>query len=316
MRGEADGCKVMRRRGTRVTKPSTTAVLALALAAYGASGFYSVGSDESGVALRFGRTVTSHVLPGIHWNVPWPFGRVIVEQTATSFIMPIGFRYVTREDESPASDLWLTGDTNVVTARLTVQYSIGSLAKFALRHRAPRQLLRRVGERATGELLAGENVDGVLTGRRQVIGSQLHLRMQEILDRLETGVRVQSISVQELAPPISGGVRAAFQEVQNASSDRERMIQEAHAYAAQIAAETEGDVQQRTSTAGADRHARIEAAGASAARFAALAVEHDRAPWLTKQRIYLETIDRLLPNIKTYVVEPQDSGNVNLRILR
>lgn len=299
-----------------MTKPSKAAIVALALAGYSATGFYSVASDESGVALRFGKTVAGNVLPGIHWNVPWPFGRVIVEQTATSFIMPIGFRFVEREGDGPASDLWLTGDTNVVTARLTVQYSIGSLAQFALLHRAPRQLLRRVGERATSELLAGENVDGVLTGRRQIVGSQLHLRMQEVLDRLRTGVRVQSISMQELAPPVSGGVRAAFQDVQNASSDRERMIQEAHAYASQVAAETDGDVQQRASTAGADRHARIEAAGARAARFTALAAEHDRAPWLTEQRIYLESIERLLPNIETYVVEPQESGNVNLRIVR
>lgn len=287
-----------------------------ALLLYAATGFYVVASDETGVAVRLGRAVDPNVLPGIHWNAPWPLGRTVVEQTATSFIMPIGFRFVERAGEPPTSDLWLTGDTNVVTARMTVQYSIASLAQFSLLHRSPRQLLRRVGERAAGELLAKESVDGVLTGRRQVIGNELHARIQEILDRLDMGVRVQSISLQELAPPISGGVRTAFQEVQNASSDRERMIQEAHAYAAQTAAETAGTVQQITSAAQSDRHARVEAAGARAARFKALAAEHARAPWLTEQRMYLEAVERLLPKIETYVIEQNDSGSVNLRILR
>jgi len=299
-----------------VTSGSKAIAVTAALLAYAATGFYSVASDESGVAIRLGRAVDGNVLPGIHWNAPWPLGRTVVEQTATSFIMPIGFRFVERTGDPPTSDLWLTGDTNVVTARMTIQYSIASLADFSLRHRSPRQLLRRVGERAAGELLAGESVDGVLTGRRQVIGNELHARIQDILDRLETGVRVQSISLQELAPPISGGVRTAFQEVQNASSDRERMIQEAHAYAAQTAAETEATVQQITSTAQSDRHARIEAAGARAARFKALAVEHDRAPWLTEQRIYLEAIERLLPGVDTYVIERNESGMVNLRIVQ
>jgi membrane protease subunit HflK len=299
-----------------VIRPSKGLVAVAVVALYAAAGFYSVASDESGVAIRLGRAVDRGVLPGIHWNAPWPLGRTIVEKTATSFIMPIGFRFVERVGDPPTSDLWLTGDTNVVTARMTVQYSIASLGDFALAHETPRQLLRRVGERAAGALLAGENVDGVLTGRRQAIGRELHTRMQELLDTSATGIRVQSISLQELAPPVSGGVRTAFQDVQNASSDRERMIQEAHAYAAQIEAETTGEVQQIKSTARSDRHARVTRSAARAARFQSLAQEHARSPWLTEQRIYLETIERLLPNIETYVIEPSESGTVNLRILR
>ncbi len=297
-------------------KPSKWMVTAVLLGAYAATGFYGVASDESGVAIRLGRAVDRSVLPGIHWNAPWPLGRTIVEQTATSFIMPIGFRFVERTGDPPTSDLWLTGDTNVITARLTVQYSIASLDDFTLTHATPRQLLRRIGERATGQMLAGEGVDDVLTGRRQAIGIELHARMQEILDELATGIRIQSISLQELAPPVSGGVRTSFQEVQNASSDRERMIQEAHAYAAQVEAETVGEIQQIVSTAHADRHERVTTAGARAARFEALAAEHGHSAWITEQRLYLETIERLLPNIETYVLEPSDRGKINLRILR
>ena len=128
---------------------------------------YSVESDESGVEVVLGRVVTRDVLPGIHWNLPRPFGQVIVEKTATSFVMPIGYQFIERPGEMPTSDLWLTSDTNVVTLRANVQYSVSSLADFWLAQEQPRQLLRRAGERAITDYLAAEPVDALLTSERQ-----------------------------------------------------------------------------------------------------------------------------------------------------
>jgi len=102
-----------------------------------ARGVYSVQSDESAVAFVFGRAVGRDVLPGIHWNPPRPFGRVVVMKTATNFIMPIGYRLLERPGVEPISNLWLTGDTNIVTAQLDIQYSIRSLTDFLLAHRVP-----------------------------------------------------------------------------------------------------------------------------------------------------------------------------------
>jgi membrane protease subunit HflK len=292
------------------------ALVALVLAAYAAWGIYGVEPDESGVELVFGRVVSRDVLPGIHWNPPPPFGQVIVDKTATSFVMPVGYQFIERPGEPATSDLWLTADTNVITLRVSVQYSLRSLADFALAHEQPRQLLRRAGERVITSYLAGQGVDAVLTNERQRLAGATLARLQEVLDREGTGIAVQSVSIEELGPPLDGGVRAAFQEVQNSSSDRERVIHEAHAYAAQTRAQAEGEGQAERDRAFTDRHARIEAARGETARFAALAREHARAPGLTEQRLYLESLDRLMPKTKLFVVEPGAGGKVNLRIVR
>lgn len=283
---------------------------------YLGAGFYSVQSDESAVAFVLGRAVGRDELPGMHWNPPWPFGRVLVEKTATNFTMPIGYRLLERPSEPPISDLWLTGDTNVITGRLDIQYSIRSLTQFALAHEQPRELLRRAGERALSRFLVSEGVDAAITTKRAALQEFVRRTVQELLDADGVGIQVQAVSVQELAPPLEGQVRAAFQEVQNSSADRERTISEAHAYEAQVLAEAQGEAQRRLSEATGTRYRRIEVASGEAQRFQALAREHDRAPAVTEQRIYLETLERLLPSIQTYVVEPAKDGKVNLRIVR
>jgi len=279
--------------------------IAVLAVAYAATGFYSVQSDESGIAFVLGRAVEREVLPGIHWNPPPPLGRVSVARTATSFVMPIGFRFAERSDLAAVSDLWLTGDTNIVTIQLTVQYTVASLADFELNHENPRQLLRRSGERALTRWLIGQGIDGVLTTERHALESAVHRGMQKLLDAERSGIEIQSLSIRELAPPLQGAVRTAFQEVQNANADRERTIHEAHAYRAQIVAEAAGETEKIVSLARSDRHARIE-----------LAREHARAPAVTEERLYLETIDRLLPTMETYIVDPAKNGKVNLRIVR
>jgi membrane protease subunit HflK len=122
--------------------------------------------------------------------------------------------------------------------------------------------------------------------------------------------------VDELAPPDEGAVRSAFQEVQNASADRERMIYEAGAYRAQVLAAAQGESQSLKSSSAAERYTRIENAKGETQRFTSIATEHARAPRITEQRLYLETLDRILPSIETYVIEPGSGGKVNLRVVR
>jgi membrane protease subunit HflK len=289
---------------------------ALALVAYCGAGIYSVEPDESGVAIVLGRVVARDVLPGIHWNPPRPLGKVVVEKTATSFIMPIGYQFIERPGDIPVSDLWLTSDTNVITLRMNVQYSVSSLADFALGQEQPRQLLRRAGERMVTAYVAGRPVDSLLTSERQKLAMGVRTGLQEILDAQRAGISVQSVSIEELGPPLDGGVRAAFQEVQNSSADLERSIHEAHAYAAQLEASADGERQTEIERAETDRHTRIEVARGEGDRFLALAREHARAPGITEQRLYLEMLDRLLPATDLYVVEPGKNGKVNLRIVR
>jgi membrane protease subunit HflK len=291
-------------------------IAVVVLLGYAASGIYSVQSDESAVAFVLGRAVGRDVLPGMHWNPPWPVGRVLVAKTQTSFTMPIGYRLLERPDVSPISDLWLTGDTNIVTARLDVQYSIASLTAYSLAHERPTELLRQAGERALTRFLVGEQVDDVLTTRRHDLKQAVHRQAQAMLDDEGVGITIQSVNVRELNPPGQGAVRAAFQEIQSARADRERLIHEARADRARTLAEAEGEAGRRVSAAHAERNRRTTLARGEVERFRALAAEHARAPEVTEQRIYLETLERLLPGMETYVIEPGRDGTVNLRIIR
>jgi membrane protease subunit HflK len=287
----------------------------LLLLAWLLAGTYSVQSDQSAVAYVLGRAVGRDVLPGIHWNPPWPVGRVVVERTATNFTMPIGYRLLEQPGVAPISDLWLTGDTNIVTARLDLQYRVRSLTELQIAHEAPRELLRRAGERVLSQYLVSEGVDPILTTKRREMTEFVRQGVQAILDAHGVGIEVQNVSVQELAPPLQGEVRSAFQEVQNANADRERSVFEARAYQAQVVAEGQGEAQRRIAEASGERHRRAEIASGEAARFAALAREHERAPAVTEERLYFETLERVLPRLRTYVVEPGPGGKVNVRVL-
>jgi membrane protease subunit HflK len=291
-------------------------VAPLLVAGWLLAGAYSVESDQSAVAFVLGRAVDRDVLPGIHWNPAWPVGRVVVEKTATNFTMPVGYRMLEQPGAAPISDLWLTGDTNVVTGRLDIQYSIKSLADLLIAHEQPRELLRRAGERVLSEYLVSEDVDAILTTKRRELTEFVRKGVQKILDEHGVGIQIQAVGVQELAPPLQGDVRSAFQEVQNANADRERAVFEARAYKAQVVAEAQGEAQRRVAEATSDRHRRIEIASGEAQRFRAIAKEHDRAPGVTEDRLYLETLERILPRLENYVVEPGPNGRVNLRVTR
>ncbi len=289
--------------------------VAAAVLVYAGTGLYDVEADESAVAYVFGRAVARDVLPGIHWNPPWPFGRVAVAKTATNFFMPIGYR-ITQEIVPPISSLWLTGDTNLLTIRLNVQFSVRSLTEFLIAHEEPRELLRQVAEGALTRFLMSEGVEAVLGSRRSDLRAAVREDVQAALDRVGVGVAVQSVTVEELAPPAAGEVQRAFQAVQSARADRERLVLEATSYRRQMLAQAEGEAERLRAEARAQRHRRVELARGEAGRFRSVAREHARAPEVTEQRLYLETLERLLPGLESYVVEAGDEGRVNLRVVR
>ena len=286
------------------------------LAGWLALGIYNVESDESAVAYFLGKAVGRDVLPGIHWNAPWPLGQVVVARTATNFLMPVEHGAAAGSAAGASESLWLLGDTNVIVGRLGIQYSIGSLTRFEVSHEDPRELLRRAGRRIVTRFLAGESVDAALTTRRNELLDAVQRQVQSILDDHGSGIEIQSVNVEALAPPEQGGVRQAFQEVQSALADKERVVDEARADRAQILAEAEGESEHRVTQAEAARHRRVEIAKGEGERFRRLALEHRKTPRLTEERLYLETIEEILPRMDTYVVQSGPDGKVNLRVVR
>lgn len=301
---------------TRRARYRTLICGAVLLAGWLALGIYNVESDESAVAYVFGKAVGRDVLPGIHWSPPWPLGQVVVARTATNFLMPVEHRGPAASVTGASESLWLLGDTNVVVGRLGIQYSIRSLTRFELSHEDPRELLRRAGRRIATRFLAGESVDAALTTRRNELLDTVQRQVQAILDDHGSGIEIQSVNVEALAPPEQGGVRQAFQEVQSALADKERVVDEARADRAQILAEAEGEAEHRVTQAEAARHRRVEIAKGEGERFRRLALEHRKTPGLTEERLYLETIEEILPRMDTYVVQSGPDGKVNLRVVR
>ena len=243
---------------------------------------------------------------------------MVVEKTATNFTMPVGYRKTARP-AGRAGDLrsLLTGDTNIVTARLDLQYRARKASRTCCwRTRIRASSCAAPASACSRSTLVSEKVDAVLTTKRREMQEFVRTGVQQILDAHGVGIEVLAVSVQELAPPLQGDVRSAFQEVQNANADRERAVFEARAYKAQVVAEAQGEAQRRVSEASAEQHRRVEIASGEAERFQALALEHDRAPAITEQRIYLETLERILPRVQTYVIEPGKGGKVNLRVTR
>ena len=289
---------------------------AVLLAGWLALGIYNVESDESAVAYVLGRAVGRDVLPGIHWNPPWPLGRVVVARTATNFLLPVEHTEPQGPAGSESESLWLLGDTNVIAGKLGIQYSIRSLTRFEVSHEDPRELLRRAGRQVVTRFLAGENVDAALTTRRNDLLDAVQRQVQAILDDHGSGIEIQSVNVQTLAPPEQGGVRQAFQEVQSALADKERVVDEARADRSQVIAEADGEAEHRVTQAEAARHRRVEIAKGEGDRFRRLAFEHRKTPRLTEERLYIETIEEILPRMDTYVVQSGPEGKVNLRVVR
>ena len=290
------------------------AFLAVVLLAYAAMGIYEVKPEESGVAYVFGRIVNPYVPSGIHWNFPPPLGRQVTMPTRLTQVMEVGYRSTAATSAGMAQpqDLWFTGGTSVVEARLDIQYSINQLDRFLLSHENPESYMRLISERAVTRFLAGLHVDDILTTERQSLVRNVAAEaLQAGLDRHEMGIQVQDVSIVHLAPPTSGGVSNSFRQVQTARSESERQIENARSGAAQIEFDAQAEAETIRSSSQADRFARVEQARAEAQRFRALAAEQASAPDVTRTRLYRDIVPDALQRATLYVL-PNEGGGVTV----
>lgn len=287
----------------------------LALAALGAwciASTYVVRPSELAVVLRFGAALPEVLRPGLHF-CPRGVERVVRVEATRTFTLAVGFE--TRgEDEVDLPDaLWLTGDTNILAVRLAVQYQVADPARYLLLAQDPPEVLRRASETAITECLASAAVDEVLTTGRAALLERVRRRMQSLLDGYGTGIHVVSLALRSAEPPPA--VIAAFQDVQDARSDRERLVNEARGYANETVPRARGEAETRTSAASAERNRRVEAARGDMERFTAVRVEASRASDLFRHRVYLEKLERLMPRLRVYVTEPGEGG-ARLRLVQ
>ena len=289
------------------------AVLAAALVIWFGSGFYIVQEGQVGVVTTFGR-FTETSLSGFRWRYPWPIQAHEVVDVLSLRTLEVGQRG--RTDRLKEA-LMLTDDENIVDLHFTVQYRIKEgppgardflfNSRFA-RDRDPSDVVLQVAESAMREVVGRKTMDSVLYESRQEIADHVRIRMQEMLDRYGTGILISAVAIQNAQPPEQ--VQAAFDDAVKATQDRERQINEGQAYANDIVPKARGLAARLIQEAEAYRTRVIETAQGDASRFRQVLVEYNKAPAVTRDRLYIETMQQVLSNATKVLVDTKSNNNV------
>ncbi len=277
------------------------AAAALVLFFWLVSGFYVVGPGERGIVLLFGR-VAGETEPGLRYRLPSPMQRHYVVDIATVRRAEIGFRSGGGSAQSvPGESLMLTGDENIVDVQLFVQYLVRDPVKFLFRAANPERALHASAEVALRSAVGQNTIDYTMTEGRVDVQDRVKTTLQALLDLYETGLLVTEARLLVVDPPRE--VREAFHDVVRAWEDRERLIKEAEGYQEEVVPKARGEAVQMLRTAEAYREQRLIRAEGDAARFLKVLEEYRKAEAVTRERLYLETVDRVLPKTQMFIME-------------
>jgi membrane protease subunit HflK len=288
-------------------------VVALAvLVIWALSGFFKVEPDERGVVLRFGKYAWD-ANPGLNYHLPYPIEDVIIPKVTRVNRMDIGMRLV---DDSrrgsmrdvPEERLMLTGDENIVDVDFSVFWLVkpDGVSQYVFNINDPEGTVKAVAESAMREVVGRSQIEPILTGARQTIEGAVHDLMQRTLDSYGAGVQISQVQLQKVDPPAQ--VIDAFRDVQAARADAERAQNEAQTYANRVVPEARGRAAQITQAAEAYREQTVAEATGQAARFLKVYEEYKKAPDVTRQRLYLETMERLFGGTDKIIIDPGASG--------
>jgi len=284
-------------------------VLLIVFAAW--SSWYTVQPEETAVVQRFGAVVRT-VGPGLHFKVPLGVETATLVPTARVLKEEFGFRTAasipgrrTQYTDSPAfkdESLMLTGDLNVIDVQWIVQYRIEDPVLYLFRVRNPRQTFRDVAEAVMRRIVGNRLGSDVLTVGRVAVSAEVKEEMQKILGEYETGVRLVTVELQDVTPPDL--VKPAFNEVNEARQDREKSINQAQEQANREIPKARGEAIRAITEAEGYAVERVNRASGEATRFRAILAEYQRAPEVTRRRLYLEALSSILPGAKAlYVVD-------------
>jgi len=269
-----------------------------------ASGFYIVDAGQRGVVLRFGKYIET-TEPGPRWHLPWPIESreiVNIDQVRT---IEIGYRNNVKSKVLRES-LMLTDDENIIDLQFAVQYILKDPEEFLFVNRAPEDTVLQVAETAMREIVGKNKMDFVLYEGRAEIATRAKVLMQQILDRYKIGISVSQVTLQNIQPPEQ--VQAAFDDAVKAGQDRERLKNEAEAYSNDVVPRASGLASRLKEEAAGYKQSVTANAEGDASRFAQIATEYQKAPQVTRERMYLDTMQTVMNN-PTKVVVDQKGGN-------
>ncbi len=273
------------------------------------TGIYIVQEGSRGVVTRFGRYVET-TMPGPHWRIPSPVESVTVVNVEQQRIVEVGTRAGSRTSQDMASGeaLMLTQDENIVDVHLTVQYQIKDAKDYLFRVFAPDATLKQVAKSAQRAVIGKSTMDFVLTEGRSEIAEEIKGEVQRMLDDYEAGIRVISVNLMDAQPPED--VQPAFADAIKAREDEQRLKNEAEAYSNEVLPKARGAAARLTQEAEAYKQRVIARAQGEAGRFKQLLAEFEKAPDVTRERLYLETMQDILGRANVSLMDVKGGNNV------
>lgn len=279
-----------------------------------ASGLYSVGADEVGVIQRFGKYVRS-TEPGLHIKVPFGVESVTKVKVKKVFKQEFGFRTIRADVRTQYSgkkyleeSLMLTGDLNVADVEWIVQYRIKDPYNFLFKVRDPEETLRVMSEAVVRRVVGDRDVTSILTVGRIEIAERAQTGLQEILDAFEAGIEIVTVKLQDVNPPEP--VKPAFNEVNRAKQDKEKMINEAWEDYNKRIPRAKGEAEQLIAKAQGYALQRTNSAAGDVALFNEVYREYRNAPDVTRRRLYLETMNDIIPRIKDLIIVDENMKSI------
>jgi membrane protease subunit HflK len=279
------------------------------------SGIYIVGPDEQGVVRRFGKVVRI-TEPGPHYHLPLPIEKVDRPKIQQARRIEIGFETISpgppaRYRFHPEESLMLTGDEQIIDAQIIVQYKIKDAADYLFNVRnleGSQGTIKDAAEVALRQVVGKRPIDDVLIGEKLQVEVDIRALLQEIVDDYESGIRITEVKLQTVQPPQE--VAPAFSEVVSAKEDKEKLIQEAEGYKEDIIPKARGEARSLVLAAEAYREEKMRRAQGDVAKFEAVLAEYEKAKDVTRKRLYIETMEQVLPNIRKFVIDSDTSDGV------
>jgi modulator of FtsH protease HflK len=283
------------------------------VALWGLSGFFRVEPDELGVVLRFGKAVRV-VQPGLNYHLPYPIEAALTPPALRVNKTDVGIRLSeeTRRGgslrEVPEESLMLTGDENIVDVDFSVLWRVkpNGVSDYLFNIEDPKGTVKAVAESAMREVIGHSNAQPLLTGLRQTVETSVQDLMQKTLDSYGAGILIQNVQLQKVDPPAE--VIDSFRDVQAARSDLERLANEAQTYANRVVPEARGRAAKIVQDAEAYRSQTVADANGQTSRFLQVYDQYKKAPDVTRQRMYLETMERILANTPKTIIDTGKQG--------
>ncbi len=289
-------------------------ILAVVALVWLGSGFYIVKEGQRGVVLRFGKKVDLSEA-GLRWHLPSPLETVEIVNMSQVRTVEVGYRDNVKNKQLQES-LMLTDDENIIDVQFAVQYALSDAADYLFNNSLPRDkeaqamatntLVRQVAETAIREIVGKSKMDFVLYQGREEVADAAKRLMQQTLDRYKSGIRISNLTMQNAQPPEQ--VQAAFDDAVKAGQDRERQKNEGQAYANDVVPRAKGNAARLMQEAEGYKQRVIATAEGDTSRFRQILVEYEKAPAVTKERMYLDMMQQVMSNVSKVMVD-QKNGN-------